>query len=126
MAAGHKMRPKFTTVNGNEYALVLYGALGMSGVVLDDRGQPVRHGVAGILTIASGTDSTVAALRRLGYLVEDQRPKPTLAATCTFLVGGMVAPMSSGRRREPRTARRLFASSETKRPGRSTWARAVG
>ena len=68
------MRSKFTTVNGNEYALVLYGSLGMSGVVLDDRGQPVRNSVAGILTIASGTDSTVAALRRIGYLVEDQRP----------------------------------------------------
>jgi hypothetical protein len=67
------MRPKFTTVNGNEYALVLYGSPGMSGVVLDDRGEPVRNAVAGILIIASGTDSTVAALRRIGYLVEDQR-----------------------------------------------------
>jgi hypothetical protein len=68
------MRPKFTTVNGNEYALVLYGAVGMSGVVLDDQGKPVRNSVAGILTIAAGTDSTLAALRRIGYLVEDQRP----------------------------------------------------
>ena len=74
MAEGHKIRSKFTTVNGDEYTLVLYGALGMSGVVLDDRCEPVRHSVAGILTIASGTDSTVAALRRIGYLVEDQRP----------------------------------------------------
>jgi hypothetical protein len=74
VAEGHKMRPKFATVNGKEYALVVYGSPGMSGVVLDDQGEPVRHGVAGILIIASGTDSTVAALRRIGYLVEDQRP----------------------------------------------------
>jgi hypothetical protein len=67
------MAAKFATTDGREYTLVLYGPVRASGVVLDDRGEPVRNSVAGVFAISSGADSTVAALRRLGYLVEDRR-----------------------------------------------------
>ena len=67
------MGPKFATTDGREYTLVLYGPVRASGVVLDDRGEPVRNSVAGVFAISSGADTTIAALRRIGYLVDDRR-----------------------------------------------------